>query len=274
MRLQLLSLLLIGTLGTIACKGRGEDTETPEGDTDTDTDSDTDTDTDTDTDADTDVTGFAVEGMAVNLMDGSAAAEGLCVHAADPTPAMAGGEIEVLATSTVGGSGAYSVTGIETDSAVGLLMLVADCGDEGTVMPTATGMSTDSYAGLGDGDVIADRLIYSIDAASQGAMAAGLAHAGYAGDLAVDGALVGFVFDAAGAPVDGAVVTGPSGFPTYYFTGAGFNTAGTVAAANAMFVIPAGPIYSYSCAADGYDFDSILAGSQPGFAVIVAFDAQ
>jgi len=272
MRTHLLSLLLLGTLTLSACDGRGEDTEAPEGDTDTDTDADTDTDTDTDTDADTDVTGFAVEGMAVNLMDGTGAAEGLCVHAADPTPAMAGGEIEVLATSTVGATGVYSVPGIETDSAVGLLMLVADCADEGTVMPTATGIATDSYAGLGDGDVIADRVIYSIDTASQGAMAAGLAGAGYAGDLAVDGALVGFVFDAAGTPVDGAVVTGPDGFPTYYFTGAGFTTDATVAAAKAMFVIPAGPIYSYSAAADGHDFDSILAGSQPGFAVIVAFD--
>jgi hypothetical protein len=271
MRLHLLSLLLLGSLSVVACNGRGEDTQAPEGDTDTDTDTDSDTDADTDTD--TDVNGFSVEGMAVNLMDGAAAAEGLCVHAADPTPAMAGGEIEVLATSLVGADGVYAVPGIETDSAVGLLMLVADCKDEGTVMPTATGISTDSYAGLGDGDAITDRVIYSIDATAQGMIAAGLAHAGYTGDLSVEGALVGFVFDSTGAPVDGAVVTGPKGFTTYYAAGQTFGTAGTVAAANAMFIIPGAPIYSYSCEADGYDFDSILAGSQPGFAVIVAFDA-
>jgi len=259
MKLHLLTLGLLGLFSLAACDGRGTDSEPPEGDTDTDTDTDTD------------LEGFAVEGVAANLMDGAAAAEGLCVHASDPTPAMAGGEIEILASSTLGADGAYSVGGIETTSAVGLLMLVADCADEGTVMPTATGISADTYDGLGTGDVIADRLIYSIDAASQALMAGGLAAAGYAGDLSVDGAMVGFVLGADGSPVDGATVTGPDGYPTYYFTGADFSGTGTVAAANAMFVIPAAPIYSYSAEADGETFDSLLAGSQPGFAVVVAF---
>ena len=75
-------------------------------------------------------------------------------------------------------------------------------------------------------------------------------------------------------PVGGATVTGPATSTTYYFYGKGFNTTGTVAAAGSLFIIPGAPVYSYACSAKGYTFDSVMAGSQPGYAVIVKFVAQ
>lgn len=108
--------------------------------------------------------GFTISGTAKNLLTGAAATEGLCVDVADPTAALGGGEIEIIASSTVGAGGAYTVEHIETTSVVGLLNIVQDCAGSGpTVLPTATGIKED-IAGLGDGDVVSDYTIFSIDA--------------------------------------------------------------------------------------------------------------
>ncbi len=228
---------------------------------------------------DTGPSGFTVKGMAINLLAQAPAAEGLCVYAADPTPCLDGDcniMDSVLVQGTVGTGGMYELKNIETDSAAGLLLLVQDCAAEGTVWPSATGMAASTYSSLADGDVIPDYNIYSLDTAAQTAFQAGLTFAGYTGALTTDGAMLGFVFDSAGAPVDGAMVAGPKGTTTYYYAGpkVGFLTTGTVAAAGALFVIPGAPIYTYTCTATGYTFDTVTAGSQPGYAVIVKFNAQ
>ena len=219
-------------------------------------------------------TGYTISGTAYNLLAGTAAASGLCVAATDPTAAIAGGEIEILASSTVGDAGVYAVTEIGSVPAVGLLMLVQDCDDAGTVMPTATGVASADLSGFGDGDVMTDRSIYSIDASSQANLQAGLAAAGYTGTLATDGALVGFVLDASLNPVAGAVISAGSATVYYLNADGSFNTSGTVAETRAMFIIPDAGVNSYGASADGYTFNTLLAGSQPGIAVVVRFLAE
>jgi hypothetical protein len=260
--------LPLSVLLLVACSGRGGETGEVHDDYTDSSDPGDDT-------GSGEVEGFLVEGAAVNLMDPSASADaGLCVHAADPTNAISGGAIEIIASGSVADDGSYSVAGIETTSAVGLLMLVEDCNDEGTVMPTATGIAAASYTGLGTGDAISERAVYSIDGDTLQGIAAGLAAAGYAGDLEVDGALIGFVFASEGVPADGATVAGPDGYPTYYLQADGsWSEDSTVAATGATFVIPAAPIYNYIASADGLSFDALLAGSQPGYAVVVSFTA-
>ena len=86
-----------------ACGGRGGDTATTSDDGSANT-GDTATDTGSAGSA-----GFGIEGTAVNLMAQDVAApEGLCVHVADPTPAIAGKESEILVSTTVGADGAYA----------------------------------------------------------------------------------------------------------------------------------------------------------------------
>ena len=91
------------------------------------------------------------------------------------------------------------------------------------------------------------------------------------------------MLDGSDAPIGDATVSGPSSATVYYlnepYVSPGgevtFNTTGTVASAGSLFVIPAAPIYSYSASADGYTFSTtLLAGSQPGFAVVVRFRAD
>lgn len=239
----------------VACGG--DDTTTPETDT-------------------TAASGFTVSGRAALLLDpATAAAEGLCVDLLDPTPALAGGEPTVLGSTTVGADGSFTITDVTTTSTVGLLMAVAQCpgGTSGGVLATATGIEAGDYDGVAAGTVLDGYNAYVIDAAGAAMIEGGLAAAGYTGDLAADGSLLGFVLDPAGLPVDGAAVSG-GGAPIYYATTTGFDTTATVAAAGALFVIPAAPIYTYGCSGGGFTYAPILAGSQPGFQVVVAFNGM
>ena len=266
--------LTLLTLLLTACSGGGDTGGTADGGT---TDGGT-------TDGGTTDGGITITGTAKDLVSGAAASEGLCIYAADPTAAITGGELTIIAASETVAGGTYTLANVDTSSQVGLLILVQDCG-KGTfaVMPTATGISSSSYASLADGDTLADVTSYLVDGTLQAGIDASLTAAGHSGSIATDGALLGFVFDTSGTPLAGVTVSGTgSGTTTYYadadsadglFTSSttGVNTT-TDAAANSMFVIPAAPIWSYT-ADDGGDhtFASVLAGSQPGYAVVVAF---
>lgn len=256
MRIALTLLSIFATLGLAACgDDKGDDTSA------------------VDT-SDSGPQGFTISGTVAPLLDPAATVVGLDVSIADPTAALGGGELEILTEpTTVGADNTFSLTGVITTSTVGLLLLVED--DAGTVMPTATGVSKTLYVDIEDGATISDFGAYSIDAASQAEMQQGLEDAGYAGDLGVEGALVGFVLDSAGAPVANAVVKGLGSTAVYYQNEDGtWNTTGTVAATNSLFVIPGASIGSYSCTAEGYTFTSLLAGSQAGYAVLVRFIAS
>jgi hypothetical protein len=228
--------------------------------------------------------GITINGTAKDLITGAAAAEGLCILAADPTAAITGGELTIIANTTTASDGTFALLNVDISSQVGLLVLAQDCG-QGThaVMPTATGISANSYAGMADGDTLDGATGYVVDSTLQAGIDASLTAAGYSGSILTDGALLGFVFDTAGTPLSGVTVTGSgSGTTTYYadsdssdglFTNAsvGVNAA-TDATANAMFLIPAAPIWSYAADDGGaHTFSSVLAGSQPGYAVVIAF---
>lgn len=222
--------------------------------------------------------GFTVAGRAALIVDPATnAPAGLCVDILDPTPALAGGLPEVLGSTTVGADGSFSVSGLVTTSSVGLLMAVADCADA-TVpsggLATATGIEAVDYTGVADGTVLSGYTAFFVDGATTAAWTAGLGAAGFTGDLAAGGSLLGFVLDPMGVGVDGAVVSGPPDVDIYYAAANGFGTTGTLGAAGGLFLIPGAPIFTYGCSGGGYEYDSILAGSQPGFQVVVAFNGK
>jgi len=278
------SALILATL--VSCGGDKDETDTGavDGDADTDADSDADSDTDTDTDA---AGGIVISGTARNVQPQGPAAEGLCVDLVDPSPVVTGsGPPIVLDTVTVGAGGAFAFADVTTDSIVGLLMSVKDCDAPGTtVYTTATGIQV---AELATGEDLTDRTAFSIDNAMLAGLAASATAAGYAGDLAADGFMFGFVFDNAGAPVAGATVTCDNGCgPTFYLDAdpaeGGLFASGspptlnssTIAAAGAAWLIPAGPVGRY-IADDGgtHTFAEQLNGSTPGSATATAFIAQ
>lgn len=271
--LTLLTLLLTACSGGGDTGGAGDGGSTDGGSTDGGT-----------SDGGTGDSGITIAGTAADLVTGAAAAEGLCIYAADPTAAITGGELTIIASAETVAGGAYTLSNVSTSSQVGLLILAQDCG-KGTiaVMPTATGISASSYSSLADGDTLSDVTSYVVDSTLQAGIDASLAAAGYTGSIAKQGALLGFVFDTGGTPLSGVTVTGTgSGTTTYYadsdssdglFTNASVGVNSTTdATANAMFVIPAAPIWSYTADDGGaHKFASVLAGSQPGYAVVVAF---
>lgn len=265
------SLTLFAFAGLAACSG--EKTTSPTGETGTPTDTDTQTTPP--------AGGFTVEGIVLNAATQQPVAEGLCVSVVDPTPALGGGEPLTLVSGTVGAGGVFSLADVSTTSTVGLLVDVRDCTGD-TVYPSATGISADDYAGLGEGDVLGDRVAFSIDAALRDGLAASATVAGYVGDLSADGYFFGFTLDTTGAPLGGVSVSclGTCNATLYmdtdpadglFTTGGAPNTA-TDATAGAVFVIGAAPIGQYSADDGGaHTFGSQLNGSNPGIATITAF---
>ncbi len=232
--------------------------------------------------------GFGIDGMAYDLMNGAPSAAGLCITVADPTDAASSGDpadLIILGNTVTAEGGTFSVTGIETDSAIGLFIIVSDCADEGTVRATGTGVSIASYEDLPAGGVLAGATALSINSTFEAALDQSAAAAGYTGDnIATAGAMMGFVQDSAGAPIGGATVTGKEGVATYYgdtvsadglFTSAetGVNSA-TDASAGALFFVPGAPIYTYTASADGYAFEQLLFGGVPGMITVLKFSAE
>lgn len=228
--------------------------------------------------------GFTVEGTTVSVADGALAAEGLCVQAVDPAPALTGGEPTVIASSQVCADGTYVVGPIDSAPSVGMFIMLDDCeGAKDTLMKSATGIAPEQYEGLGAGDTLMiDALFATLEwvALEQ----ADLEQVAWSGDLASSGYMAGIVEDASMAALSGATV-GCSGCATVYYEDAladdgiygASATANTMTAADGggMFMIPGAPIFTYTCEDGGaHTWDSKLLGSLPGYAVYTRFTAQ
>jgi hypothetical protein len=269
-----------------ACTGRGD---TGQRDDVEETDANDDTDTDYG-----DVEGFIIEGTAKDLeKPGEVSTAGLCVSAVDPSPVFIGQPPDILRTATVNADGTFALVGIETDSSLGVLMLVDDCegAAEDTVFPTASGVAVEDYASLGDGDIVEGRRdAWSISQTFRATLDADLAAAG-ATEFFADGVLMGAVALADDTPIAGAVVkcvatscTQPAVFyadedwdTDGIFKTGGTNNAETIAGdtARALYFSPGANIQSYSADDGGaHSFTSRTAGSFAGWAVYVTFYAN
>lgn len=233
--------------------------------------------------------GINISGTALDLQTGlplTAADTGgasLCAAAIDPAPAVTGGDPTYLIVSTLCDDGTFILAGMEEVPAIGVMVGIYDCNDEGTVMRTVTGVATESFDGMGAGDTLEGVTAWSVSAGYAAQMQADLGKG--AADVATAGFLGGFVVDSAGQPVGGAAVTcGSCGdTPTYYpdtnpkdglfGDGASFNTT-TSADAGGMFIIPGARITTYTCDDGGvHSWDGELFGSLPEYAVFINFDA-
>jgi hypothetical protein len=191
-----------------------------------------------------------------------------------------------------GEGGTFEITGIETTSTLGIMIVATDCdGEDATMYPSATGVSADSYSGLADGGV-ANSNAYQLMLPMVGAIDAGLTAAAHMdaaedGDAATfteQGGLIAFMLDGAGNPVQGATIGCAAGYcPTYYNTqammgGLSFmGNTGELAVAtdyDGLAVLPGAPITNYVGGHDVLEFDSITLGSLPGIALFVALSSD
>ncbi|MCK6505402.1 hypothetical protein L6R53_18720 [Myxococcota bacterium] len=284
-------IIILASLATLplamACKDKGDDTGTPGdgGATDGGTmDGGTGDGGTTDggtTDGGTELS-FTLAGTAIDLATSTPAAEGLCIRAINPDPAVTGGEPVTMAESTIGAGGAFSIAGVNDTPAFGILVSVFDCKGAGAVLATATPVLPPLYADVMTGDTISGLTAFSISGAYADGIDASLAAAGYVGSIWKVGGLMGGVWDSSYMPIEGATVTGASGTVYYQdavsadglFTNAktGLNTS-TIASGGALFLIPEAPIGGYSATAVGYTFPTNTLGSSPGsviFAPVIA----
>ena len=274
---------LAGLALTFGCNGdKNDDSGLTETDADTDADSDADSDADTDADTDADIISFTLEGSTFDVLTQGAAAEGLCISAINPDPAVSGGDPITMATATLDASGNFSIAGVDAKPSFGILMSITDCAEEGTVIATATPVPAPSYADLVEGDTLSGLTAFSINVTYAGYIDGSLAAAGYSGTgIEADGALAGFIVDNTLTPIDGATVTGAAS--VYYqdadstdglfTTGTDVNAA-TVAMGGSMFFVPQAGVGAYSASASGYSFPTYTLGSSPGSVVFAPLVAE
>jgi hypothetical protein len=270
--MKFIQLLALASALSLGCNNDSED------ETDTDTD-------ETDTDTDIQETTITLNGTGIDIATQSPVAEGLCVDIIDPTNAVTGGDSEILASTTIGADGSFSVDGITTKPPFGMFVSIADCADatEATVWASLTGLLAPSYKNLNNGDTL-DVTAASVNVGLLAGIEDSLTAAGATEKAAEAGAMIAYVNDADGNPITGGTVS-CDGCGTFYyfdadpsdglFTNAttGINTA-TDAAAGGMVLLLAPGTSTYQAAADGLEFDGLLFGGSPGVATFAQFNAK
>ena len=241
---------------------------------------------------DTAAGGFAVAGLAYDPFNtseegtqGVPAAEGLCVYLADPTPALATGsaaDLGILGATATGTSGTFGLEGIDTTSLVGLFLVVDDCDPEvDTVATSITGVATDDYLDLADGELLGDQTALVLEASIQAVIEASLPYAGYTGSYLADGGMIGFLIGADGVPGHGATVVRADGQPAdvYYadtnpldglFTTAGVPNSSSDAYTNGMFLVPGASLATWTAVHETESFESAFFGTVPGVTTFFA----
>lgn len=228
--------------------------------------------------------GFAIAGNVLDLHSGTAPAdpESLCAYGLDPTDVLTGGDPIIMSASQVCPEGDYVVSGLSDPPSIGMFISIDDCeGNPDTVMSSATGVDFDDISSFGDGDVLEDFTAYLITREFGLAIDADLVD--YEGDAVTTGFMSGFLRDADENPVDGAQMA-CSGCADFYYLDAdaedGLFTTGdtrnetTSTEANAMFVAPQAPIFTYQASADSHTWEAQLFGSLPGYASFLLYNAQ
>lgn len=232
---------------------------------------------------------FSVSGMVLDMGVpplGDVVTKNCTVSLLDPTKAVSGGTPTVLAT-TQSVNGEYRIEGITEKPALGLALLVSDCGNTGDV-PTNTGLAVESYQDLEDGAEITDNMIYRIGSDLGQHIDEDLVKAGYTGKgIVPDGALLASILvdDAPITPAPNATLTcttcGASYFyfdsdradSGYFMTAGKMNTVTDPFAAS-LVLVPAAPIYQYTADDGGANtYETRTLGSQQGSVLVARFTA-
>ena len=217
--------------------------------------------------------------------------EGLCAYALNPTPVLSGGDPTIMGASQVCPGGEYVIGGLSDPPSIGMFVSIADCdsGSDGdtasnagpTVMKSATGVDFDWVKDLGDGDIYEGKIAYLVTIAYGSRINDDLSD--FDGDAVDVGFMAGFALDVDGEPVSGAALACDACADFYYldtdhedgmFMTGGIRNTVTDAAADAIFVAPAAPIFTYEASDGGnHNWDSQLFGSLPGYASFLLFNA-
>ncbi len=297
--MRIVSLPLLLTMSLVACSAKSNDVSNDSGESETSDEVADETQEDTageDTGGDEPAVGFGLTGVVTDGFTSppTPAGAGLCVMAADPTPAMVGGELAVLASGITEDGGSYALSGIETASTLGIVIIVQDCDDTATedltMYPTGTGIAFETYGPLEPGDVttldlhqLRMGMLSDIDAAltEAGHLDAPPESDGVPSTFTEQGGLIAFMRDADGVPVPGATINCAAGYcPTYYNANAGGDALSfmeddglaTETGVDGLAFLPGAPITNYSGSHASIEFESRTMGSLPGVALVVDLD--
>ena len=233
--------------------------------------------------------GWTLSGVGLDYMTQTTTpTAGKCVTIVNPELALVTGDstdLEVLGQTVIDDEGAWTVDGIITDTQVGMFLMATDCADEGTSIPTGTGIAYADYQDVEDGTEIAGlRAVFISTTMASAAINPSFIGIGRADtDIAVEGMMMGFVEDSAGVPVAGATVAGEDeAFVAYLdpdpngglFANDGVPNTATLAEGGGWFMSPGAPITTYTATHDTLTFEPKLFGTLPGLVTVFKFTAN
>jgi len=223
--------------------------------------------------------GFSVQGITWNFGDFNWAEVGLCLSVVEPDSVLLGGAPVTKGISKIQTAGAFSVSGVSSESVLGLYMVAEDCDGVGDVVPTATGIPPFEFEELVSGDTLNNRLTLVIDRDLAAIIDDELSQTQGVESL---GAMFGFVQDTNGEYIDGAtIICESTECPDVFyfdsdhsdgmFSTDGFLNTSTDSSAESAFIAPSSPLQNYAAESEGFQFRSEFFGSSPGMITVIVF---
>ena len=192
----------------------------------------------------------------------------------DPEPRALGGSATSIAATTTGTDGRFTFADLPVPATVGWVLVVDDCGDTRTWVPTGTVLPGEVVGGRGASDTI-EVVAWLVPTAVRDRIDAELEASGSGSFIGEGGGMVGHSLTEAGTPHHESWVRGPNATQLWYAQ-AGSDWAlyeKTDAAAGALWVAPdAEDVYGVWVArvAEG-QFAPLMAGGLPGVLLVWDF---
>ncbi len=211
---------------------------------------------------------LSLSGQVVLFPDEAATDAGLCVTLMDPSDRALDGEATEVTSTTSTSGGAYTFSALPTPPTVGWVLVVDDCGDTRTWVPTGTLLPGDQVGGRGRSEPLSGVRAWLVSTAERDRIDEGLVESGSGSILGDGGGLIGRSLDSSGAPNNESWVRGPNATQLWYPQSDGTYTLydNTDEAAGGIYVAPdAEDVFGvFVTRVSGAQFQPLMAGGLPG----------
>ena len=219
-----------------------------------------------------------LSGRVLSFPTGGPTDAGLCLSLMDPSDRALDGEATVVASATTTAGGEFSLTGLPVAPSVGWILVVDDCSDTSTWVPTGTILPGELVGGRGSGDPVTNVNAWLFATADRDRIDSDLVSSGSDSILGDGGGLLGRSLNSAGQPNHESWVRGPNATQLWYPQRDGTYTLydHTDSEAGGFYVAPdAEDVYGvFVTRVSGLQFRPLMAGGLPGVIQIWDFVSE
>ncbi len=159
--------------------------------------------------------GPSINGTVRSFSTGEAVEKSLCVSLYDPSTILPEGAPTLLTSTTTDSRGTFQLSGLPTPHTLGWVLVVDDCGDTTTYLPTGTPLPGEWVGGRAASDTLTvDASLVPTSTRDQ--IDAGLRESRSGSFLGDDGGMIGHVVDTDGTRLHESWVRGPNATQLWY----------------------------------------------------------